>query len=138
MLLPCISLTAEVSRLSRARYLLPAEPLIQLDSRISPLWYSSTLSNPLLESEKSLGVWNRSIGVCSHSAVVGRALTSRQVPVAALPLGGQRPWSKLLISASSFSVEDVIRSVVSDSVTPWTVACQVPLSVEFSRQEYSG
>ena len=27
-------------------------------------------------------------------------------------------------------------SVVSDSVTPWTVAHQAPLSVEFSRQEY--
>ena len=27
-------------------------------------------------------------------------------------------------------------SVVSDSVTPWTVACQAPLSAEFSRQEY--
>ena len=27
-------------------------------------------------------------------------------------------------------------SVVSDSVTPWTVACQTPLSIGFSRQEY--
>ena len=26
---------------------------------------------------------------------------------------------------------------MSDSVTPWTVACQAPLSIEFSRQEYS-
>ena len=26
--------------------------------------------------------------------------------------------------------------VASDSVTPWTVAQQAPLSVEFSRQEY--
>ena len=26
--------------------------------------------------------------------------------------------------------------VVSDSVIPWTVACQAPLSIEFSRQEY--
>ena len=25
---------------------------------------------------------------------------------------------------------------VSDFVTPWTVACQAPLSMEFSRQEY--
>jgi len=25
----------------------------------------------------------------------------------------------------------------SDSVTPWTVACQAPLSIGFSRQEYS-
>ena len=28
------------------------------------------------------------------------------------------------------------RSVVSDSATPWTVAHQAPLSMEFSRQEY--
>ena len=28
------------------------------------------------------------------------------------------------------------RSVVSDSVTPWTVAYQAPLSMGFSRQEY--
>ena len=27
-------------------------------------------------------------------------------------------------------------SVVSDSAIPWTIACQAPLSVEFSRQEY--
>ena len=27
-------------------------------------------------------------------------------------------------------------SVVSDSATPWTAACQAPLSIEFSRQEY--
>ena len=27
-------------------------------------------------------------------------------------------------------------SVVSNTVTPWTVACQAPLSVEFSRQGY--
>ena len=27
-------------------------------------------------------------------------------------------------------------SVTSDSATPWTIACQAPLSIEFSRQEY--
>ena len=27
-------------------------------------------------------------------------------------------------------------SVMSDSVTPWTLACQAPLSMGFSRQEY--
>ena len=27
-------------------------------------------------------------------------------------------------------------SVLSDSVTPWTIACLAPLSMEFSRQEY--
>ena len=30
----------------------------------------------------------------------------------------------------------VSHSVVSDSATPWTVACQAPLSMGFSRQEY--
>ena len=32
--------------------------------------------------------------------------------------------------------ESVSHSVVPNSVTPWTVACQAPLSIEFSRQEY--
>ena len=27
-------------------------------------------------------------------------------------------------------------SIVSDSATPWMVACQAPLSTEFSKQEY--
>ena len=30
----------------------------------------------------------------------------------------------------------VSRSVMSDSLQPWTVAHQAPLSMEFSRQEY--
>ena len=30
----------------------------------------------------------------------------------------------------------LICSVKSDSVTPWTVACQAPLSMEFSMKEY--
>ena len=33
-------------------------------------------------------------------------------------------------------VKSVSRSVVSDSLSPWTVAHQEPLSREFSRQEY--
>ena len=32
--------------------------------------------------------------------------------------------------------ESVSYSVVSNSATPWTVAHQAPLSLEFSRQEY--
>ena len=32
--------------------------------------------------------------------------------------------------------EGVCRSVVFDSLTPWTVACQAPLSMGFSRQGY--
>ena len=34
--------------------------------------------------------------------------------------------------------ESVSRSVVSDSMTPWTVARQAPLSMEISRQYWSG
>ena len=30
----------------------------------------------------------------------------------------------------------LVASVVSNSVSPWTVACQAPPSMEFSRQEY--
>ena len=29
-----------------------------------------------------------------------------------------------------------VASDMSDSVTPWTAACQAPLSMGFSRQEY--
>ena len=36
----------------------------------------------------------------------------------------------------SLESESVSHSVVSDSATPWTVAHEAPLSMEFSRQEY--
>ena len=32
--------------------------------------------------------------------------------------------------------ESVSRSVMSDTIIPWTVACQAPLSMGFSRQDY--
>ena len=31
-----------------------------------------------------------------------------------------------------------VLSLLSDSATPWTIACQAPLSMEFSRLEYWG
>ena len=41
------------------------------------------------------------------------------------------------VSSSIFILLKVFsHSVVSDFVTPWTVACQAPLFMEFSRQEY--
>ena len=45
---------------------------------------------------------------------------------------------KLFLQENFFanSSEDDCHSVMSDSATPWTVARQVPLSMEFSRQEY--
>ena len=37
---------------------------------------------------------------------------------------------------TNLKVRSVNHSVVYDSVTPWTVGHQAPLSMEFSRQEY--
>ena len=42
----------------------------------------------------------------------------------------------LLLAKSNNESESVSRSVVSDSATLWTVACQDPLSMGFSWQEY--
>ena len=42
----------------------------------------------------------------------------------------------LLLSVLSNCIWLFSQSVMSDSATPWTVACQAPLSVRFSRQEY--
>ena len=43
---------------------------------------------------------------------------------------GGLPWGLKPSSVCS------VASVVSDSATPWTVACQAALSMGFSRQEY--
>ena len=46
--------------------------------------------------------------------------------------GARGGWSGL-----QGRMRNVNCSVMSDSsVTPWTIACQAPLSIEFSRQEY--
>ena len=45
------------------------------------------------------------------------------------------PHQDVLLSSVCVCVS-LIASVVSDSVTPWTVSRQVPLSMRFSRQEY--
>ena len=47
-------------------------------------------------------------------------------------------WGKghILITGHSQSIYCSSISVAIVSVTPWTVACQVPLSIEFTRQKY--
>ena len=45
------------------------------------------------------------------------------------------PVAKVILLSHKFVV-CVSRSVMSDSMTTWTVACQAPLSMEFSRQAY--
>ena len=42
----------------------------------------------------------------------------------------------LVMIALCLFVDVCVCSVASDSLTPWTIACQAPLSIEFSRQEY--
>ena len=41
-----------------------------------------------------------------------------------------------LKASAPLKVKVFVTQVVSDSVIPWTVACQPPLSMEFTRQEY--
>ena len=41
----------------------------------------------------------------------------------------------IILFLLSSTIVSVSRSVVYDSATPWTVALQAPLSMEFSRQE---
>ena len=43
---------------------------------------------------------------------------------------------QICVCVSNYEMCVLNLSVVSDSVTPWTVAHQAPLSMDFSRQEY--
>ena len=45
-------------------------------------------------------------------------------------------WLDLSGESKKKLSSSVSRSVMSDSETPWTVACQAPLSLGFPRQEY--
>ena len=45
-------------------------------------------------------------------------------------------WGPLFGNTEHHRGVCVICSVMSDFATPWTLACQTPLSMEFSRQEY--
>ena len=78
---------------------------------------------------------------CSHEhLLLGRkAMTS--IENALKSRGITLPTKVHIVKAMVFLVvrkkcENVSHSVVSDSVTLWAVACQAPLSTEFSRQEY--
>ena len=44
--------------------------------------------------------------------------------------------SKCFLGAQHCESVSVSHSIMSDSATPWTVACRAPLSMGFSRQEY--
>ena len=55
-----------------------------------------------------------------------------------LPDPGVKPMSlmSLALTGGFFANVCVSCSIVSNSVSPWTVPHQAPLSMEFSRQEY--
>ena len=51
--------------------------------------------------------------------------------------GDKMPWNKTVVILTQLPMLCVLsRSVLSDFVTPWTVAHQASLSMGFSRQEY--
>ena len=54
------------------------------------------------------------------------------IPVVSSLLSSSGPWGSKLPKPAM----EVSRSVVSNSLIPWTVAPQASLSMEFSRQEY--
>ena len=47
-------------------------------------------------------------------------------------------FQSLLVKFHQNNYESISHLVVSNYLIPWTVACQAPLSMEFSRQEWSG
>ena len=69
------------------------------------------------------GAWQAAVHRVAESAMTERLST--------------HAWLSFLIQVMTFLI--VVcesHSVVSDSSTPWTVVCQAPLSMEFSRPEY--
>ena len=77
--------------------------------------------------------------ICIRASLV--AQTVKNLPAAQetwfQSLGREDPLEKGKATHSSvLKCKSVSCSVLSDSVTPWTVPHQAPLSMEFSRQEY--
>ena len=112
---------------------------------------SSTITSWQIEGEKVEAVTDlfswaaKSVdGDCSHE--IKRCLLLGRKVVTNLDSILKRrnitlPTKVHIVKAMVFLVvrkkcENVSHSVVSDSVTLWAVACQAPLSTEFSRQEY--
>ena len=75
-------------------------------------------------------------GMATHSGIL-----AWRMPWTEEPMGSQRvdmtEWPTLSLSHRCVCAEYVSCSVMPDSLQPfWTVACQAPLSMGFSRQEY--
>ena len=73
---------------------------------------------------------------CGHGAQPASPCLSLRAAVNLLSLGFARPLSLPVNSHLHQKLESVHCSVMSNSAIPWFVACQAPLSMEVSRQEY--
>ena len=80
--------------------------------------------------------------MATHSNILAWRIPWTEEPVGLQSIGSEEsdPTEWLSTHAcrqgqSSISRSGVSCSVVSNSVTPWTVACQAPLSMEFFRQK---
>ena len=88
--------------------------------------------------------------MATHSSVLAWRIPETEEPGGLPSLGSHRvghDWSDLAVAVAavnfcctakwfSFVYESSSHSVVLDSATPWTVAHQAPLSLEFSRQKW--
>ena len=77
-------------------------------------------------------------GMATHFSILAWRIPSTEEPGGLHgPWGSQRvrhDWATNTTTTINFIIPAC--SVVSDSVTPQTIACQAPLSLTFSRQEY--
>ena len=73
---------------------------------------------------------------CGHGAQPASPCLALRAAVNLLSLGFARPLSLPVNSHLHQKLESVHCSVMSNSAIPWFVACQAPLSMEVSRQEY--
>ena len=73
---------------------------------------------------------------CGHGAHPASPCLALCATVNMLSLGSTRPLSLPANSHLRQKLESVCCSVMSSSASPWIVACQAPLSMEVSRQEY--
>ena len=73
---------------------------------------------------------------CGHGAQPASPCLALRAAVNLLSLRFARPLSLPVNSHLHQKLESVHCSVMSNSAIPWFVACQAPLSMEVSRQEY--
>ena len=104
----------------------------------------ATLGIPLTsKSRRALGegtaLWHQEVQKLTDEQKSNRKVVLMAVSQAGGPscpqIRDSRDWTACYTPTTPLHVL-CIASEVSDSETPWTIACQVPLSMGFSQQEY--